>query len=262
MMQRCLLVVAATAAIGSTAFALPLNPGDTQYNPVLVPVFPFFTPIYASGPLPPNYVLVTSRDVPYNYNGTVNNAFFGFVTSSVWRNSATRQLAFEYTFNNLTPPTPPNPPLTDIVRATINDPTHPWFNGSTNKPITILAAGADPDSGGHSTPINGFFGGWSNGVPFDVARSAVDYGVAVEFNPLQSGTQLNSTTNDQSATIWFATDAIGFQPTNVSFSSNGYVGTARAYAPDFIPFPEPSTFLLAIIGCCAGWFAIMRSRIM
>jgi hypothetical protein len=166
-------------------------------------------------------------------------------------------------FNNLTPLVPPNPPLTDIVRVTINDPTHPWFNGATNTPFTIFAAGADPNSGGHSTPINGFFGGWNNGVPFDIARSAADYGVAVEFNPLNSGTQLNSTPNDQSALIWFTTNATHFQPTNVSFSDNGRVGTAEAYAPSLrgIPRPEPSTLVLAMIGCCAGWFAIRRGRI-
>ena len=150
------------------------------------------------------------------------------------------------------------------MRATINDPSHPWFNGSNNVPFTIFAAGADPNSGGHSTPINGFFGGWNNGLPFDITRNATDYGVSIEFNPLNSGTQLNSTPNDQSALIWIATNATRFGPTNVSFSDNGHVGTTRAYAPSLFRFicPEPSMLFLAIIGCCAGWFAIRRGRIM
>jgi hypothetical protein len=71
------------------------------------------------------------------------------------------------------------------VRATINDGTDPWTK------FAITAAGSDPNSGGHSTPINGFWGGWNNGVPFDVTRSSTDSGVAIEFNPLNSGTQLD-----------------------------------------------------------------------
>jgi hypothetical protein len=273
--RRCLFVVAAAAAIGATASAVPpnLNPGDTQYNPVLNGPYPFFSPNYVAGPLPsPNYGLVTTFDVPYNYNGTLNNSFFGFVKTSVYRyenvgnpaDPLNNTLAFSYVFNNLTPPVPPNPPLTDIVRATINDPTNPWFNGLTNTPFTIFAAGADPNSGGHSTPINGFFGGWNNGLPFDITRSATDYGVSIEFNPLNSGTQLNSTPNDQSALIWFATNATRFGPTNVSFSDNGHVGTAEAYGPSLreIPRPEPSTLVLTIIGCGAGWFAVKRGRML
>jgi hypothetical protein len=263
------------AAIGSTASAVPtpLDPGVTEYNPPLTPAFPFFTPNYVAGPLPANYALVTTFNVPYNYNGTLNNAFFGHVTTSVWRynnlanpaDPLNGTLAFGYVFDNLTPPVPANPPLTHIVRATINDPSDPWgHNVATGLPFKITAAGADPNSGGHSTPINGFFGSWNNGMPFDLTRSAVDSGVAIEFNPLNSGTQLNSTSNDQSAFIWFATDAIHFAPTNVSFSDNGHVGTAQAYGPsNFRPFfcPEPSTLVLAALGCCAGWFTIRRGRI-
>jgi hypothetical protein len=237
-MSCCLFVVAAAMTVGSTAVAVstPLNPGTTQYNPVLAAPFPFFSNFYQSGPLPANYVLVTTAKVPYNYNGTLNNAFFGFVTSSVYRNITDNTLAFTYAFNNLMPPTPPNPPLTDIVRATINDPTDPWaFNTATGLPFQITAAGADPNSGGHSTPINGFFGGWNNGLPFDITRSARDSGVSVEFNPLNSGTQLDSTPDDQSALIWFTTDATRFAPTNVGFSDNGHVGTAQAYAPSNSP---------------------------
>jgi hypothetical protein len=269
-----MIIFSAVLIFASTASAVPpnLDPGTTQYNPVLSGPYPFFTPSYVAGPLPsPNYALVTSAVVPYNYNGTLNNSFYGFVTTNVYRytnvgnpaDPLNNTLAFSYVFNNLTPLVPPNPPLTDIVRATINDPSHPWFNGITNSPFTILAAGADPASGGHSTPINGFFGGWNNGVPFDLARNAVDYGVAVEFNPLNSGTQLNSTPNDQSAFIWFATNASHFQPTNVSFSDNGHVGTTLAYAPaverdKFIP--EPSTLVLLTLGGVGGAVGLYRRR--
>jgi hypothetical protein len=262
----CLFVVAAAMTLGSTAIAVssPLNPGSTVYNPALFPPFPFFTPNYVSGPLPANYALVTTFNVPYDYNGTLNNAFSGFVTTSVYRKTTDSTLAFTYVFNNLAPF--PGAPLTDIVRATINDPTDPWsFNQATGMPFQITAAGADPISGGQSTPINGVFGGWNNGMPFDVTRSATDGGIAVEFNPLNSGTQLDSTPNDHSALIWFTTDAKRFAPTNVSFSDNGHVGTAQAYGPSNFAFPfcpEPSTFIRAILGSCGGVLAIWRGRIL
>ncbi len=204
---------------------------------------------------------VTTANVPYDYNGTLNNAFSGFVTTSVYRNTTDQTLAFTYVFNNLTPFA--GAPLTDIVRATINDPSDPWsFNTTTGLPFQITAAGADPNSGGHSTPINGFFGGWNNGTPFDVTRNATDDGVAVEFNPLNSGTQLDSTPNDQSALIWFTTDATHFAPTDVSFSDNGHVGTSQAYGPTNgrdVPFtPEPSTIVLLGLGGLGGAFALWR----
>jgi hypothetical protein len=270
-----LILFSAVLIFASTANAVvptPLDPGVTEYNPALVAGFPFFNPNYVAGPLPANYALVTTAIVPYNYNGTLNNAFFGNVTTSVYRynnlgnpaDPLNGTLAFSYVFNNLTPPVPPNPPLTDIVRATINDPTDPWaLNTATGLPFKISAAGADPNSGGHSTPINGVFGGWNNGVPFDLTRSATDSGVAVEFNPLNSGTQLNSTPNDQSAFIWLATDATVFRATNVSFSDNGHVGTSRAYAPSNVqgPFlPEPSTLVLLALGGVGGALALRRRQ--
>jgi hypothetical protein len=267
------LVFAATA---SAVVPTPLDPGVTEYNPALNPAFPFFTPNYVAGPLPANYALVTTFNVPYNYNGTMNNAFFGHVATSVYRynnpgnpaDPLNGTLAFGYVFDNLTPPVPPNPPLTDIVRATINDTHDPWMHNLANNmdvPFKISAAGADPNSGGHSTPINGIFGSWNNGVPFDLTRSAVDSGVAVEFNPLNSGTQLNSTPNDQSAFIWLATDATHFAPTNVSFSDNGHVGTSQAYGPTngrdvFFGGPEPSTLVLITLGGVGGVLVLRRRQ--
>ena len=256
-----LIILAAAVFSASMAGAVPpaLFPGTTLYNPSPNPAFFIFAPnFYVAGALPANYIFLTSRDFPYNYNGTKDNSFSGFVRSAVWQDPATGQLAFTYVFNNLTPPTPSNPPVTDIVRATINDPSDPWM------PFVILAAGSDPNSGGHSTPINGFFGGWNNGLPFDITRSATDGGVAVEFNPLNSGTQLNSTPNDQSALVWFATNATKFDVTNVGLSDNGHVGTGQAYAPAviIIIIPEPSALVLAIFGCFVGGFVIRRVRTM
>ncbi len=259
-----LIPFTAVLVFSSTASAVPpaLNPGNTLYSPQTIPPGFFATSgYYASAPLPPQYsVLVTTFDFPYNYNGTLNNAFVGFVRSSVYMNPADKTLAFTYVLNNLTPFA--GAPATDIVRATINDPSDPWqiFN--------ITAAGADPNSGGHSTPINGFFGAWNNGMPFDLARSATDFGVAIELNPLNSGTQLDqpstnpaSPNGDQSALVWFTTDATKFNFTNVSLSDNGHVGTGRAFAPNTVqgPFtPEPSTLVLLGLGSLGGALSVWR----
>jgi hypothetical protein len=252
-----MLVLACFALLGlaSTASAV-VGPGQSQYNPALNPPFSFFTPSYTAGPLPPQFnIFVASQNFAYNYNGQKDGAFFGFVTSSVFANNA-GQLAFTYVFNNLIPPPSalngfnPNPPLTDIVRATINDPSNPWTG------VMVSATGAD--GSGHSTAVPGFFGSWANGNPFDLARSATDSGVAIEFNPLNSGTQLNSTPQDQSALIWLTTDAKHFAVTNVGLSDNGHVGTAQAYAPS--PVPEPSSFVQAIVACLGSGLALRRAR--
>jgi hypothetical protein len=230
----------------------PLNPGGTLYNPVLDPPNAFFTPSYNTAALPAAFhTLVATQDFPYNYNGTKDNSFVGFVRSSVWVNDA-GALAFTYVFNNLAPF--PGAPLTDIVRATINDPTNPWTG------VSIPSVGAD--ASGHSSPIAGAFGSWSDGNPFDLARSVTDSGVAINFNPLNSGTQLNSTPNDQSALVWVVTNAAHFAVTNVGLSDNGHVGTAQAYAPEAGgPFtPEPSTIVLSSFAAVGGLLAIRRRR--
>jgi len=219
----------------------------------------FFTPDYVSGPLPADYHhLVVSSQFPYNYNGQLDGSFYGYVTSSVWANDS-GQLAFTYIFNNLKPPpngNNPNPPLTDIVRATLNDPSNPWI------PFTIMGAGSD--GSGNSTPIPGFFGSWSNGDPFRIDRAASDSSVAFNFNPFNSGTQLNSnsSTTDVSALIWLTTNATRADITNVAFSDNGHVGVSKAYAPKFNgPFgPEPSTFILAGFAALGGVMTVWRRR--
>lgn len=256
--RATLLLVLMSSNLDSIARA-DLLPGQVQYNPALNPPFAFFTPSYISAPLPAAFnILVISTNFPYNYDGQKDGSFFGFVTSSVYTNNL-GQLAFSYVFNNLNPPPSAlngfsnNPPLTDIVRATINDPSNPWTA------FRIFSAGSDRS--GHSTAVNGFFGGWSNGDPFSIQRNGTDYGVAIDFNPLNSGTQLNSTPNDKSAVIWLTTDATFATLTNVGLSDNGHVGTAVAYAPGLrIICPEPSSLALSAIGCVGAGLALRRRR--
>jgi hypothetical protein len=248
--RAALLLVLMASALDSIARA-DLNPGQVQYNPALSPPFPFFTPSYVSGPLPAAFNFpVVSTNFPYNYNGQKDGSFVGWVTSSIFAN-AQGQFAFTYVFNNLHPGD--GAPLTDIVRATISDPTNPWTG------FRILNAGSDRS--GHSTAVNGFFGDWSNGDPFSIQRDGTDNGIAINFNPLNSGTQLNSTPNDQSALIWLTTDATFARLTNVGLSDNGHVGAAQAYAPAFRFFcPEPSTLALSAVGCIGAGLALRRRR--
>jgi hypothetical protein len=255
-----LALLLASSGLQSTARA-DLAAGQVQYDPVLNPPYTFFTPNYVAGSVPSDYnTLVVSTTFPYNYNGQKDGSFFGFVTSSVYANNA-GQLAFSYVFNNLKPPPSalnnfdPNPPLTDIVRATINDPSNPWVG------FNIFNTGSN--SSGHSTAINGFFGGWSNGDPFSIQRDGTNQSIAINFNPLNSGTQLNSSPNDQSAVIWLTTDATRFDFTNVGLSDNGHVGTAEAYAPKVngtFPTPEPSSLVLAAMAGLGGILLVRRKR--
>jgi hypothetical protein len=256
--RAALALVLASSALESRARA-DLAPGQVQYNPALSS-YTFFTPSYGSGSLPPEFnIPVISTDFPYNYNGQKDGSFSGWVTSSIWANS-NGQLAFTYVFNNRNPAA--GAPLTDIVRATINDPTNPWAaGGPPAAPFRILNLGAD--GSGQSTPVNGLFGSWSNGNPFSVQRDGTDDGISINFNPLNSGTQLNSVPNDRSALIWLTTDATRAGVTNVGLSDNGHVGTAQAYAPRVngdIRSPEPSTLVLSVIACLGGGLLARRKR--
>ena len=246
MLAVSLVVVGALPAISSAA--TPLFPGDSVANPGTVP--PLFPPYYTAGPVPANYsVQVASTAFPYNYTGAPNAAFLGSVISSVYEDPATGDLAFSYKFDNLAPS--PIAPITDIVRATIDDPSHPWEG------VTIFDVGADGT--GSSTPQGAGIGGpsWSNGDPYVIDRDSLFSGVDLQLRDQNRGTYLLSATNDTSATVWYATDATHYGITNVGLSDSGNTGSARAYAP---AVPEPATWLLLAIGCC-GLFLVRRRSV-
>ena len=180
------------------------------------------------------------------HTGALNAAFLGSVASAVWRDPITGDLLFTYQFDNLSPY--PGAPVTDIVRATMDDPSHPWLG------VGILDAGAD--GLGSSTPQGVGLGGpsWADGDPFVIDRDGLFSGIDLQFGVQNRGTILLSATNDTSATIWFATDATGFGLTNVGLSDSGNTGTAMAYAP---AVPEPASVLLLVVGLC-GLFAARK----
>jgi hypothetical protein len=238
-----------------------LAPGGSAYDPRVVPPF---APAYIVGGIPAGYTeLPVSASYPtttFNYNyipGSVNEAYFGSVTSRVYKNNVNGTLAFSYKFNDLVPPNPPDNTVNfDINHVTIGDPSNPWVG------VGILSEGADRL--GVSTAVPGAFTatGWTDGDPFNIVRSATDSGIGAFFS-LNGGTILNRGTaaaplNNTSALIWVTTDATRFRLSNVGLQdSQSTVGTAQAYAP-FVP--EPSTMILAGLGCAAACGTAIRRR--
>ena len=240
-----LLSAALLVILPAKSFAVPnpLPPGASLDKPGTVPAL--FPPYYTAGPIPANFsVQVASVNFPYLFNGTSNGAFLGSVLSRVWMDPNTGKLAFSYRFNNLNAGTP-----TDIVRVTIDDPTHPWTG------FTVSDAGAD--SSGSSTP-QGAGPFWADGDPYLIERDALFSGPDAEFRVGGRGTELFSTTNDSSSTIWLATDATHFRVTNVALADGGDAGTSNAFAPNV---PEPATLVLLTLGVVVGLFAAPRCRL-
>ncbi len=240
-------LIASALAILPARLALaapnPLPPGGSLDKPGTVPAL--FAPFYTSGPIPANFsVVVASVAFPYVFNGTPSGAFLGSVLSQVRMDPNTGRLAFSYKFNNLNSGTP-----TDIVRMAIDDPTHPWTG------FTITDAGAD--GSGASTP-QGAGPFWANGDPYLIERDALFSGPDFQLRVGGRGTELLSTTNDTSSTIWLATDATRFRLTNVTLLDGGDSGSANAFAPSV---PEPAAAVLLGIGLLSGLCAVRMRRV-
>jgi hypothetical protein len=238
----CAILAAAPHA--ALAAPNPLAPGDSLDKPGTVPAL--FPPFYTAGPVPANFsVLAASVPFPYVFNGTPTGSFLGTVLSQVWMDPNTGKLAFSYRFNNLNTGGAP----TDIVRVAIDDPTRPWTG------FAITDAGADGT--GNSTPQGpGPF--WANGDPYLIERDPLFSGVDAQFRVGGRGTELLSTTNDSSSTIWFATDATRYRLTNVTLLDGGNAGSANAFAPSV---PEPATIILFAAGIASGLCAARRRRV-
>ncbi|HEV3418627.1 MAG TPA: PEP-CTERM sorting domain-containing protein [Pirellulales bacterium] len=225
--------------------ASPLPVGGNLDKPNTTPPNVLPAPYYTAGPVPAQYSnLLISTPFPYLFTGGPTGAFTGAVTSSVYQDPISKNLAFAYKFtNNFNATTSPN----EIVRITINDPSQPWAG------VTISDAGADGT--GSSTPQGAI--SWTTGDPFDLDRDPSFSDPGIQFKVLSNGTQLNSssTTSDSSSTIWFATNAKSFRPTGVGLSDGGDTGTGQAYGP---AVPEPATLLLLLMGSGCGLLPIRR----
>jgi hypothetical protein len=245
LLAGALFSAALFAVLPAKSFAVPnpLPPGASLDKPGTVPAL--LPPYYTSGPIPANFTVpVASMNFPYLFNGTSNGAFLGSVLSQVWMDPNTLKLAFSYRFDNLNVGNP-----TDIVRATIDDPTHPWTG------FTVTDVGAD--GSGSSTP-QGAGPFWANGDPYLIERDSLFSGVDAQWRVGGRGTELLSTTNDSSSTIWFATDATHFRVTNVALADGGDAGSSNAFAPNV---PEPATLVLLTLGTVVSFLAVPRHRL-
>jgi hypothetical protein len=255
-----LLLIAAAVYImlpSPVMAAAPLLAGGSVVKPTVSPMFGSpYTVEPAGQPVPANFsTLLITTQFPYLFTASQNGAFSGSVTSSIWQDPTSKDLAFSYSFNNLQTPLYGGPAGTDIVRVTLDDPTHPWFGFN----ITDSGVGTPPI--GHSTPQGST--AWNDGDPFALDRDATFQNPDVQFRVLGLGTALLSATSDASANIWFATSAQNFTKTNVGFLDGGNTGSSQAYAPAagvFIRTPEPSSWILMTICGGVGLLMIRRRR--
>jgi len=250
------LLISLTLCASAVRAQGPLTPSNPMQNPSANPIFSSdysfaSIPVDAINPL--DYSLVSSTTRPYNF-GT-GGSFNGAVTSYVYRQNGSGNLAFEYRFNNLDPS---NGTENDIVRTAINDPTNPWTG------FTIFNAGVDTAGGSSHAPTpSGGPSTWTNGAPYYIEQSALNSGIGLQFSVGNLGNELLSQNNDQSALIWLETNAKNFTLTNVSLSDTSAVGSSTAYAPAtgvFSAVPEPSTLALAACGAAMGLAMARRAR--
>ena len=227
--MRTVLVVALVVAAmtGTCTWAAPLAPGtsvDNPLNPGVVPDFTLGLPGYFT---PPN--LIATLVSPYS------GAFTGTVTSRVYRDPGDLTLAFEYYYTNTTPG-----PVLDIIRSTIGDTSYPWLG--------YLITDAGSDESGTSTVGGGGGVNWTDGDPTFLLRDPAvsGAGLTIQWRALSDGTVLRNTTLDDSALVWFDTNAFAYQTTNVGILDSGGTSNAEGYAPRSVStlIPEPTTLSL------------------
>lgn len=227
-----LLVASPAAAQG------PLAPTNALENPAAGPVNDYLAEPLSAYDSDAYSQLIASSSTS---DDPVFAGFSGKVLSSVYRDPANGTLAFVYQFSNT------SSMLSDIARVTINDASDPWAD------FSIPAAGADGT--GSTTAEGGFGPAWTNGNPYYLAQDSGDYGLVIQFDGFNLGTQIDSPSN-YSSSIWFVTNAKNYTTTDVNLSDSVADGTSTAYAPaeGTIAIPEPAAFataLLALIGLAA-----------
>ena len=227
-MSACGALVSIMALTSSAV--TPLAPGGAAYDPR---VGPNFVPAHTVGGVAAGYTELPvsaaypTTNFPYSYvPGSTNEAYFGSVTSRVYKNNSNGTLAFSYKFNDLVPPAAPDNTVNyDINHVTVgslanNIPTNSWQG------VLILDVGADRLGSSTATPGTAplFLPGWTDGDPFDITRSVTDSAIGAFFSN-NGGTILNRGTaanplNNTSALIWITNDATHFRVNDVGLQDS------------------------------------------
>jgi hypothetical protein len=235
--QRCIGIVAALA-VSVPAFA-SLNAGDTWLRPAGVPA-------YELAPIPAGYTL-QAVDTLTNAN---TGQLAGTTISRIYKNDVDGTLLFSYQVD--TSPLAGGLANQPAIKAADMD-------GSSWTGVTISRAGAAvtgiTSGSGDSNPE------WTDGSPYSISRSDPDL---ADPNAAQSpkwlfqngsqGTVIGF--NNQSAEIWFATNATEKTKAFIGYLGQGSVGRAEVWVPVLVPDPAS----LALLGLATGGLAIFRRR--
>jgi len=244
--RRSLIVVAAALMVSSTAFATALNPAENQWytHPQVTGV-----PTYELSAGPTDAANWDLIDTLTKLN---DGELKGVTTSKVYRNKTDGTLAFSYSVhadaNN----------TRYIVRATLD--------GEGWESISVTNAGIVADQNGQTGAVSGTglaVAEWKNGAPIFIARSeysptAPEWQFQIPRVPVQPNDPAIGTVigpNDDSAEIWFMTNAKAYSTSYIAYLDSGQTGRAEVFMP---LIPEPGT--MALIGVATGGLAIFRRR--
>jgi hypothetical protein len=150
----------------------------------------------------------------------------GKLTSTVYRDPVNGWLGFKYEFTSFGGD--------DLVRATLDDSTHPW------KYVNILTNGSK-GSANISTSIAGGSPTWNTGDPLSMSRETVANGAGICFvwRDANRGTAMPSTS--WSSPIYIITTATDYRWKDATVEN----GTARSSAKVPVPYaPAPATPVL------------------